>query len=280
MILWLASYPKSGNTLVRSLLSSYFFSKAGDFNFELLSNIKQFPKKIFFSKLGVNLNDKKEIAKNYIEAQKIINKSGQFQFWKTHSSFCKMDNKYSFSDLNNTLGVIYIVRDPRNIINSLAHHKDISIQETLKLILENHFIFDSKDEIPVYTGSWSFNYNSWKIFKTYKKYLLVKYEDLVLNKHHTLKTILEFVKRLSKSNFNIDENKIQKVIDATSFDKMQKLEQFSGFNEAKINRHGDKIRFFNLGEKNRWQSSLDDEIRNDIETTCYKEMKELGYLQN
>ena len=73
MIIWLASFPKSGNTLVRSLLSSYFFSENGDFNFELLSNIKQFPKKVFFSKLGVNLNDKSEIAKNYIQAQKIIN---------------------------------------------------------------------------------------------------------------------------------------------------------------------------------------------------------------
>ena len=48
MIIWLASFPKSGNTLVRSLLSSYFFSENGDFNFELLSNIKQFPKKVFF----------------------------------------------------------------------------------------------------------------------------------------------------------------------------------------------------------------------------------------
>jgi hypothetical protein len=43
MIIWLASYPKSGNTLMRSLLSSYFFSKDGTFNFELLKNIKQYP---------------------------------------------------------------------------------------------------------------------------------------------------------------------------------------------------------------------------------------------
>ena len=279
MIIWLASFPKSGNTLVRSLLSSYFFSENGDFNFELLSNIKQFPKKVFFSKLGVNLNDKSEIAKNYIEAQKIINnKSGQFQFWKTHSSFCKMDNKYSFSDLNNTLGVIYIVRDPRNVISSLAHHKDAKVHETLKVILENHYIFDTNDEIPVYTGSWSFNYNSWKIFKNYNKYLLVKYEDLLLNKKNTLRLILDFVKKLTNSNFIIDENKIQKIISSTNFKNMQKLEKTKGFHEAKKDRHGNKIRFFNLGEKNQWQSFLDDNIRSDIETNCYKEMKELGYL--
>ena len=74
MIIWLASYPKSGNTLVRSLLSGYFFSKDGQFNFELLKTIDQFPHIKIFNQLGINLSDKKEVEKNYIEAQKLINK--------------------------------------------------------------------------------------------------------------------------------------------------------------------------------------------------------------
>ena len=49
MIVWLASYPKSGNTLLRSILTSYFFSQNGDFNFELLNKIGQFP-------LSINLH--------------------------------------------------------------------------------------------------------------------------------------------------------------------------------------------------------------------------------
>ena len=278
MILWLASYPKSGNTLIRSLLSSYFFSDSGDFKFELLNNIKQFPKKIFFTNLGVDLKDNAELAKNYINAQKIINKSGKFQFWKTHSSFCKINNKYSFSDLNNSLGVIYIVRDPRNIVSSLAHHNNISKNETLKLILENHFIFDDKDKIPVYTGSWSFNYNSWKVFKNYKKYLLIRYEDLVKNKELNLKIILKFVKKLSNFQFNIDESKIKKVVDTTDFYNMQRLEDKEGFIEAKKDIKGNKIKFFNLGEKNQWEKYLEPEIRMKIEEGCKDDMRELGYL--
>ena len=43
MIVWLASYPKSGNTLVRSMLAAYFFSKDGIYDFDLIKNIKQFP---------------------------------------------------------------------------------------------------------------------------------------------------------------------------------------------------------------------------------------------
>ena len=70
MIIWIASYPKSGNTLVRSMLSAYFFSKDGNYDFQQIKNIKQFPKTALFQKLGVNIRDEREIIKNYINVQK------------------------------------------------------------------------------------------------------------------------------------------------------------------------------------------------------------------
>ena len=70
MIIWLASYPKSGNTLVRSLLASYIFSKDGNFSFELLKHIKQFPDNSLFKQIGVDINNEKEMYKNYINSQK------------------------------------------------------------------------------------------------------------------------------------------------------------------------------------------------------------------
>ena len=63
MIVWLASYPKSGNTYLRALLSGYLFSKNGNFDFSLLRNISQFPDKVFFEGLDINLNDNSEVAK-------------------------------------------------------------------------------------------------------------------------------------------------------------------------------------------------------------------------
>ena len=45
MIIWLASYPKSGNTWVRSMISALMYSNNGLFNFNLLNHIKQFPSK-------------------------------------------------------------------------------------------------------------------------------------------------------------------------------------------------------------------------------------------
>ena len=132
MIVWLASYPKSGNTLVRSLLSSYIFSKDGIFNFELLKNIKQFPDNSLFKQIGVDTNNDEEMYKNYINTQKIFNKKDSIRFLKTHSCFVNTKT-FQFTDRHNTLGVIYVVRDPRNVITSISHHFQKTPQESLEL---------------------------------------------------------------------------------------------------------------------------------------------------
>ena len=279
MIIWLASYPKSGNTFLRAFLSTYFFSKDGIFNFDLLDNIKQYPQPAFFSKLGININDKGEVAKSHIKAQEIINHGNKkIKFLKTHSGFVKMDG-FSFTDLNNTLGVIYIVRDPRDVLISFAHHNNETVEETSKKIKENYILDgDTINKIPVYMGSWPFHYNSWKEFKNNGKYLLLKYEDLILHKDQTFKKILNFIAKLTNINFEIKDQKIRKIIKQIEFEQLRKLEQKVGFKEAIKDKKGNKIDFFREGKSKQWSSNLDPEIRNSIETVCEKEMKELGYL--
>ena len=85
MIVWLASYPKSGNTLLRSLIASYFYSEDGFFNFDLLKNFKYFPSQSFFKNLAINTSDDYEVIKNYINAQRqfIQNKKKIFFFQNT-----------------------------------------------------------------------------------------------------------------------------------------------------------------------------------------------------
>ena len=279
MILWLASYPKSGNTLLRSFLSTYFFSKDGNFNFDLLRNIKQYPNNKLFLELGVDISNRHEIAKNHLNAQKLINQNKKsFQFWKTHSSFVKMDG-YSFTDLNNTLGVIYIVRDPRDVVISYSHHNNQTIEQTLKMINQNYILgAEIKDSIPVYLGSWSYNYNSWKVFKNINKYLLIKYEELILNDEKYFEKILLFIKNMSKMDFDISEKKIKKVLEEIKFEKLKKLEKEKGFHESKKDDKGNTINFFRSGKTKQWKNNLDLKTKNMIEEVCQKEMKELGYI--
>ena len=279
MIIWLASYPKSGNTFLRSLLSAYFFSNHGDFEFNLLKNIKQFPVNEIFTNIGIDINDKYSVAENYIKAQQEINKNKELQFWKTHSSFCKMYNKFNFSNLENSIGVIYIVRDPRNVITSFARHNSKEIEDTLELLINDLTIGNEKNEPEVYMGSWNFNYNSWKVYNSSNKYFLVKYEDLVNDTKKIFIQILNFINKVSNINKSIDEDKIDKAIKTTSFSRMQNLEEQYGFEEAKINEiTGQKVKFFNLGPKNQWKNSLDERLRKKIEDKFKKEMLELNYL--
>jgi hypothetical protein len=284
MFIWLASYPKSGNTLVRSLLASYFFSKDGIYNFDLIKNIKQFPNIELFKLLGVDIKNQKEVIKNYIKVQDSINQKNIIQFLKTHSYLFNIDGN-GFTNLNNSLGTIYIVRDPRTIVSSSTRFFNISQIDAANQLINTTQIGGDlnskiiKNRTTVYTGTWKGNYNSWKSFKSNGKYLLIKYEDLIVNKEESLKKILDFIHKLKNIKFEINEKKLKNVIDSTSFENMQKLEREKGFLESSINKKtGEKIAFFNLGPKNDWKKLLDLEVIKKIEKAFKKEMEELGYL--
>ena len=283
MFVWLASYPKSGNTLVRSMLSAYYFSSDGVYNFDLIKNIRQFPSAVLFEREGVDISKEKEILKNYIKVQERINKKNSVQFLKTHSYLFNIEN-YPFTNLNNTLGAIYVVRDPRNVVTSLSNHMSITNEEAARLMIEDYkfggnLFSKGSDRTRVYMGTWNGNYNSWKSLKTPNRYLLIKYEDLISNKDFIFRKIIKFLHQLSGTKFIIDQKKFKKVIQTTDFERLKNLEKTEGFYEAKINPGtGKKIPFFNLGPKNDWRKILDSEIKKKIEKAFRKEMKELGYI--
>ena len=278
MIVWLASYPKSGNTLLRSLLSSYIFSKDGNFNFELLKNIKKFPAKSLFKQIGVDINNDEEMYKNYINSQKIFNKKDTIRFLKTHS--CFMNTKtFQFTDRHNTLGVIYIVRDPRNIVSSYSHHFQKTPHESLECLLSHQVLPKDARHCTTYLGSWKFHYNSWKVFRRFNKYLLVRYEDLINDTEKTFLNILKFIAHLGRVKFTYDKEKFENSIKSTGFENLQTMEAKESFTEAKEDKKtGKKIRFFNMGIKNDWKKILDEKIKNKLEKELGDEMKELNYL--
>jgi hypothetical protein len=272
MIIWLASYPKSGNTMLRSMITAYLFDKKGKFNFDLLPNIKQFPNTPVLENLGVNIDDHNEIIKNSIRAQESFNKKESVGFVKTHNMLYNFNKKYPFTNLDNTLGVIYIVRDPRNVVLSYARHLKVSIEETVK------FITKGKANDMFFMGNWSENYLSWKGFKQYNKYLLIKYEDLISNREETFSKILKFIFSLRKINLSIDHNKLNNVLSTTSFEYLKKLEKEKGFRESMKDKDGNNIPFFDKGKSRDWANSLDKDMTAEIEKTFNKEMIELGYL--
>jgi len=273
MIIWLASYPKSGNTLLRSMLAAYLFSKDGIYDFSLIKNIKQFPHGGLFIKMGIDIKDHNETIKNYIKAQESFNKKNAVQFLKTHSYLFNFDKENGFTDSNNTLGVIYIVRDPRNVVTSFSKYRGFSNEEMADFMIKG-----SGDGL-TWTNNWATNFHSWKLFKEHERYLLIKYEDLINKRESTFLNVLNFIHKITKSKLVLDKEKLDNTVKTTSFENMQKLEKEKGFSEAGINeRTGEKVPFFNLGPKNDWRQSLDPAIIQKIENAFKKEMEELGYL--
>ena len=283
MIIWLASYPKSGNTFLRSLLTAYLFTKDGNFNFEVLKNINQFPNNVTFEKLGIDISNQKEVIKNYIKVQEETNKrDGEgIRFLKTHSTLQDIDG-HKFTNLKNCLGAIYIVRDPRDVAKSYSNHNSTSIDESINHMKEFNIgggvkSKDRKNETITHIGSWSSHYTSWKEFDKVDRYLLIKYEDLVKETEKTFLKVLTFVCKLTKKKLDLDKNKLKNVLNTTSFESMQKLEKQNGFNEAS-NFNGKKVTFFKYGAKNNWKKFLTLENIKKIEDIFREEMKELGYL--
>jgi len=283
MIIWISSYPKSGNTWIRSLLASYLFSKDGVFNFRLLKNIKQFSTEFYDQRNIKELSKQGEISKNWIPAQKEINKDKKIHFLKTHNALCTI-NGNSFTDKFNTKGVIYVVRDPRNVITSLVNHYEISIDEALDFIINKRKIIfpisSNKNKAKMgdfnFLSDWASHYNAWKNIN-FCSIKIVKYEDIMFD---TKKTFMSILKYLSKHmDINLDERKILNSIETTSFEKLSEMEDKDGFDESITSRRNNKkVKFFKLGKNNMWKNLVDRKIIKEIELRFKNEMNELGYL--
>ena len=286
MIIWLASYPKSGNTWLRFFVVSLLLKEHNEVNLKHLEAIKQFPTNYHFRDFSISkpdLSNLNKISKYWIAAQKRINSDYKIRFFKTHNALCKLDNNI-FTNEENTLGTIHIVRDPRNVISSVNnhfHHK--SVEESKEFILDERKGIFNKSKIeqnniftlPQVIGSWKTHYNSWKLIR--KNYLLVKYEDLIEKPEVEFKRIANYLEPLLKVKFT-NEN-ITKAIKLSNFDRLKKIEEKDGFLESVTNSEtGKKETFFNLGPKNDWKKILNKNISDEICRKFKIEMKELGYI--
>ena len=283
MIIWIASYPKSGNTWVRSLLSTYLYTEDGIFNFNLLKKILKFPSKKYLKFFTKDFSDIKKISEYWIAAQNRINLYNENEsiFLKTHSALCTLENN-SFTNKANTQAVIYIVRDPRNVITSISNHYSFNIEESYNFMIDNSKMLVADKwggknfGISEMLGSWSQHYKSWQNIK-FAPILNIKYENLINDTKNSLITIINFLQRFIE--VKVDNKKILKTVESCNFENLSKMEKKQGFDEAAYSKKiSKKVDFFHLGEKNNWQNLLNLEIEKKIRTAFDKEMKELKYI--
>ena len=282
MIFWIASYPKSGNTWLRSLLSSYYYSENGFFNQSLLKNIGQFPEKRHF----VNFNyDPKVIidtSRYWISAQEKINADKKLKFFKTHNILGSINNN-NFTNSKNSVGGIYVVRDPRNVLTSIQNHYEFDKDEALKFMLdEKKFIHDFHVHNDYsnfqFISSWEKNYQSW-IKQINFPIKVIKYEDLNNKTYETFKEIIQFVDNVINNKKNFNDLKAKNTIQSTTFTKMKQIEKTDGFFESVLSKKkSNKIPFFHLGPKNDWKKLISKDYQKKLNLIFKKNLIELNYI--
>ena len=267
MIIWIASYPKSGNTWVRLFLEKYYELQGNKITTSSFPNIND------LIKLKINYKNFVELAKNWENLQNFINLSSKLNFLKTHNALCTV-NGHKFTSKHNSLGAIYLVRDPRDVAVSYSSHLGQKENEVLRGMfdsqngeLEENQGIEWKKSI---MGTWSDHYNSWKNFGR-DNLLVTKYEELKNDPEIGFSKIIRFLNKIC--GLIIDEKLIFKAIEETSFDKLKKKEEIYGFKEAT-----EHSRFFRKGIVGDWKNFLNKNSIIQLEKNFEKEMKELGYL--
>ena len=290
-IFWISSYPKSGNTLVRAILTGLFFSKEGKVTFEDMRNIglfettrrlnfiKEIDKKDFY-----NLGDLKVLSKYWqkIQTNQELKINKGFGFLKTHSSLVSIKNNL-FTSANFTKGYIYVIRDPRDVCISWAKHSNYSIDESinflcnplsvLKWINKSKFSTLPKNIFPLqFVSSWSEHVKSWTENDINVPKLILKYEDLIIKKEKTIRDIKDFFEINYNLKINDFDKKLKNIQETTSFKYMKEIEILKGFEEAMP-----WSKFFRNGKKDQWKSVLSESQVLKIEKNFKSHMEKFNY---
>ncbi len=277
-IIWIASYPKSGNTWMRYLLGNYFFNNSKKFDPNIIKNLKKF----HINDDLVKLKDFEEaikknptnISKYWIQSQEkldVIN--GNVAFLKTHNALININNN-EFTNSKLSLGIIYIVRDPRDVAISYSKFRNLSLDDTIDHMVSQNLVYvKNKDQFAdiEIIGSWKFNYNSWKKGIPLIPRVFVKYEDLVDDCYNSFSNVINFLSK--RMGFKVNSEKIKSSVKLSDFELLKNNEKENSFSENRGTRN-----FFLTGKYNNWQNVLNTSQVKKLEDNLFTEMKDLKYI--
>jgi hypothetical protein len=273
-IIWLASYPKSGNTWTRTFLSNLVTIMAGeqealDINsinrFSLGENMISFYKDILGYAPGPE--HKQQIADTRHQVQAAI--ADQFEgliFTKTHNALI-VDHGQSIINFAATAGAIYIVRNPLDVAISLSYHMARTIDEAIDVMGTRSMETPINDKrVHEVWGSWSQHVESWTR-KPHQAIYVMRYEDMLSEPEKIFGGLARHLL------LNPTPAELKLAIARSSFDAVQAQEDAEGFKEKPAHAE----RFFREGRAGQWKEMLTPTQVERIVATHGEQMKRFGY---
>ena len=276
-IVWLASYPKSGNTWFRTFLSTILDEeiKEPDIN-DLYSTPIASARGIFEEHTGLKSSEISTEETEALRPDVYRNLSSEIEdrmYMKVHDAFTKTKfNEWIFPP-EVTFGVIYIVRNPLDVAVSFSNHNSQPVDKTIDNLCSHDFaLCRTKKSFPNQLLqkhlTWSEHAESW--IKSPNKVCVLRYEDMKLNSFKTFKKAVSFL-ALNKS-----DSEIKSAIDICSFENLRKQEDEKSFSEKPQKCKN----FFRKGKVGDWQKYLKKDHIDKIIKCNYDVMKKIGYLDD
>lgn len=278
-IVWLASYPKSGNTWMRILLTNYLSGspEPADINnlvTEAISSARHFIEKYLelnTSELDLAMIDRyrPDVFRAFSEET-----SAREAFIKAHEKYYKNAEGQPIFPTDVTKAVVYMVRDPRDVALSYADHLGLPLAMTIQIMnepdsVEKHDLNRWHNQFEQPMGNWSEHVLSWTEQKAFP-IIPVRYEDLLAEPLVQFKRVIEGI------GFEWDAAAGEKAVMFSSFEQLKEQEQTKGFFEKSAQSNA----FFRSGISGGWKAKLSREDAALIWQTHKVVMQKMGYTED
>ena len=272
-IIWLASYPKSGNTWTRIFLANYIANPSEPLSLGEMTKYSTGDAILrHYNTVAGRLIDPKNFPLTLSLRDKvlrgIISNKADAYLVKTHSSRRAVQG-VELIPPKYTRSAIYILRNPLDMVLSSARHYAISAEKAVESISQSGKVVPPSDKtVPVVQGSWSEHVKSWTSFAPYPV-LVLRYEDMLRDPQ------ANFGKMLTHLGIPIDKDRLDRAIQFSSFNQLKEQEEKTGFVEKA--EHAES--FFASGKSDQWKTELSPELVQKVCDLHRDTMKRHGYLE-
>jgi aryl sulfotransferase len=276
-VIWLASYPKSGNTWMRVLLANYLRDSTvpADINELGLGPIAS-ARQCFDEWAGIEASVMDATAIEELRPDVfrcLLRESRDTLYMKVHDAWTRTGRGAPLFPAEVTAGVVYLLRNPLDIAPSCAYHWGVSVDKAVDNLCDPEFALARSrdglaDQLRQRLLSWTGNACSW-LDESGLPVHTVRYEDLHRNPEAVFGDVVRFC------GLPWDAARVRNAVAFSDFSELQRQEQCNGFRERPLRSSG---AFFRKGNINSWHSELPLALAARLIQTHGETMRRFGYL--